>query len=534
MQGRNPINRIWIALALVVALGLSARTAWQNRDAPQFGFLHDDGLYLVSAKSLAEGSGYKLESFPGSPDHTKYPPGYPFLLSLAWKLGGGYPGVLRWATLLGWLTIPVSVALSMLLFKRFGMSEAGAGLLGVSLTLNPYITLFGTSLLTESAFLCFLLVSFLLVAPVNAPKTFLSALAGAAAFLTRSAGIVLLLTEPVALILRRKKRAAAVFLCVMAPAVIAWMTWARLHTPPAGPDWILTYYTNYFAYQLQNTPISIFHIVLWKNLDSLMYSMGSLVFPKVFDLLAAKIMAQVISLAMIAGVIRLVRRVPASRDYAIFAAGSVGLLLIWHFPPTERFLLPLAPLLFAGLLTELEYLAGLISSALHKDVLHRIAATLMGAIAAVFLVGCILLQVWVGQLYMPRIAQQWRERRVERQPAYQWIRENTPADAIFVAYDDGPLYLETGRHAFAVPLPTRYWYVEDYTHQVDIYRNIHELARNHGARYVYYSRNDLDRDAAPNQRSAVERAMRDNVHLRPIWEGARSVIFEVREDAPAK
>ncbi len=434
-----------------------------------------------------------------------------------------------WASFFGWLTIPLLIGLSLLLFRRFGFADWQLLLLGILLALNPYITLFGINLLSENLFLCLLLGSLLVAARSPSSRSALGAgFLASFAFLTRSAGIVLLVSQPVAYLWRRQRQAALWFLAGMFPATAVWMAWARLHTPPAGEDWILAYYTNYFAYQIQNAPLSMLHIVVWKNLDALLYSMGSLIFPKVFDLLPAKIVAQMISLAMIAGVVRMAKKLPAARDYALFAAGSVGLLLIWHFPPTERFLLPIAPLLFAGLITELEHMAGLMRSALkHKDRSQRVVAAAMATAAAVFLLACVALQIWVGQVYMPDTAARWRERKVERKPAYDWIRKNTSPEAVFVAYDDGPLYLETGRHAFSVPLPTRFWYLEEYNQQVDIYRKIDQLARNHGARYVYYSKNDLDRDAAPDQRSAVAQAMRDNVHLRPVWQGVESVIFEV-------
>ena len=48
-----------------------------NADVPKFCDLHDDCLYFVSAKSLADGGGYRIASLPGEPPQTKYPPLYP-------------------------------------------------------------------------------------------------------------------------------------------------------------------------------------------------------------------------------------------------------------------------------------------------------------------------------------------------------------------------------------------------------------------------------------------------------------------------
>jgi hypothetical protein len=54
-------------------------------------------------------------------------------------------------------------------------------------------------------------------------------------------------------------------------------------------------------------------------------------------------------------------------DYAIFGAVSVGILLVWHYPATERFVLPLFPLLIAGFLTEIEHLAKMLRSGLSRQ-----------------------------------------------------------------------------------------------------------------------------------------------------------------------
>jgi len=56
------------------------------------GVWEDDGVYLVTAKSLAEGTGYRRIDLPGQPFQTKYPPLYPFLLSCIWRIAPGFPG----------------------------------------------------------------------------------------------------------------------------------------------------------------------------------------------------------------------------------------------------------------------------------------------------------------------------------------------------------------------------------------------------------------------------------------------------------
>src|ERR1035438_3344634 len=70
----------------VLALAPSAYLAWTLRAMPHLGFYHDDSIYWVSAKSLAEGHEYRIASLPGQPYQTKYPPLYPALLAGIWKI----------------------------------------------------------------------------------------------------------------------------------------------------------------------------------------------------------------------------------------------------------------------------------------------------------------------------------------------------------------------------------------------------------------------------------------------------------------
>ncbi len=72
---------------------------------PHLGFYHDDSIYWVSAQSLAMGDGYRIESLPGQPYQTKYPPLYCALLAGIWKLDPQFPSNLRLATLFAWLLL---------------------------------------------------------------------------------------------------------------------------------------------------------------------------------------------------------------------------------------------------------------------------------------------------------------------------------------------------------------------------------------------------------------------------------------------
>ena len=85
------LRKLAILGVFALALAPSAYLAWSLRAMPHLGFYHDDSIYWVSAKSLADGNGYRIESLPGQPYQTKYPPLYPALLAGIWKVNPNFP-----------------------------------------------------------------------------------------------------------------------------------------------------------------------------------------------------------------------------------------------------------------------------------------------------------------------------------------------------------------------------------------------------------------------------------------------------------
>ena len=254
-------------------------------------------------------------------------------------------------------------------------------LLLIMLAANPYVILFSSRLLSELWFTAMLAGVLLLVE--KAAKTETGAAWAAAAgllaglaYLMRSAGIVLLGSGLAYLWWRGQRRKALIYAGVMFPFVAAWTMWARLHQLHTD-DAALVYYTDYFRYEIYNISLRNVHLVLWKNLDGLVSSLGYLILPNVTSSLFMKILAELIGVAMISGIVRLVKSGKAVH-YAIFAGGTAFMLVIWHFPPNERFVLPLAPLAFAGLVTEMEHFVGMARAGLkHRETSQRVAAGMM-------------------------------------------------------------------------------------------------------------------------------------------------------------
>ena len=63
---------------------------WAQSDA-LVGVFYDDGVYVTLAKALADGHGYVSLHLPDQPPAIHYPPLYPFVLSLLWRLWPAFP-----------------------------------------------------------------------------------------------------------------------------------------------------------------------------------------------------------------------------------------------------------------------------------------------------------------------------------------------------------------------------------------------------------------------------------------------------------
>src|SRR5258706_9244130 len=95
-SSKSNLTVLFLAISLMAAGLLYFAVMTPTR----FGAYHDDGVYVTTAKSLATGDGYRIISLPYEPAQTKYPPFYPFLLSLIWSVYPAFPQNLTWMMLL--------------------------------------------------------------------------------------------------------------------------------------------------------------------------------------------------------------------------------------------------------------------------------------------------------------------------------------------------------------------------------------------------------------------------------------------------
>jgi hypothetical protein len=511
------LRKLAILALLVCALAPSAYLAWSLRSMPHLGFYHDDSIYWVSARSLAIGDGYRIQSLPGQPYQTKYPPLYCALLATVWKINPQFPANLAVATLFAWLLLPLFLWMLWLFLAESGCSLRLRCVLVTMAALSPVTVVFSFSLMPELLFTALLLVCVILAERAGRSESpaWTAVLAGVCAglaYLTKSIALPLLFTVPLGFALRKQYRRAGMFFAAMLPAVAGWQWWVARHV---GHSWDLVtlYYTNYVGFQFYNVPLRDLPLVIWYNLDGFLMGVGKLL---VFDVpFGSKHLERLVAAAAIAGCVRMVVRGRAVLQYSLAALGMSAILLVWHFPPDQRFVFPLYPLLLMGLATEVQNIVGMLRMTWAKPAFSdRFAAAFVGSLLAAVALFAVFCTGFGLAYFVPGLFEGYREDFEARQAAYAWIARNIPAGANVYAYQDPVAFLYTGRKACRLPIPPKFLYHSDDAGIEKLMGSLGDFARQNHLSYLLLTADDYHRDLNERGTHGLVEAMRSDVFER--------------------
>ncbi len=494
--------------------------AWVNLDMPQFGAVHDDSIYYVSAKAWATGQGHRIISLPGEPWQTKYPPLYPLLLSVVWRIAPEFPSNLRLATLFAWMLLPPLLWLVRVLYRRYGFPAWAAWLMIAVLAVNPYVQLFSRSLFSEIPF-TLMLLGVLLLSPRWAAVA--GVLAGLA-YLTRTAGLPLLIAIPCVYAMRREWRCAAVFVATMVPLIVAWSLWSGTHKLRSD-DLYFMYYVDYIGYEFHNVTSSNFLLVLWKNFDAVMTGMGSLILP-FSDSPITKILTQTIAVAMSAGIYRLARDREEVRAYAIYFALFAMMLVLWHYPPNARFLFPVFPLLLAGFAYQVTHTVRIVRKA-YADPRQKSAAIIFTIVLAMITFPILRNNYEFIFEIAPSAQRSERAISAEITACAIRMRAELPPDARIASHHDAILNLLTGRTSMRMTIPPIYWYEDRFDEMVNHYIRIPQIAREHGMTHVFLHRR-FHADLNDDQHRRFLNAVDHSPDLRELFGCGEATVYELR------
>ncbi|HVE77916.1 MAG TPA: glycosyltransferase family 39 protein [Gemmatimonadaceae bacterium] len=408
------------------------------------GVFYDDAMYLVLAKALATGEGYRYLNLPGTPAATHFPPGYPAVLAAIWALFPDFPDNLALLKLANCVfAAAAAVAVYVLARRRLALSPVlAAGVCALAGATFPFILLTGV-LLSEPLFLA-LLVPALLVAERAAEEddARLAAAVGAAAAvvaLVRSVGILLIPAACLVLALRRRWRAAGA--CAAAGVLVAlpWRLWAAAHAGDA-PAALGAMYGPYasFVGDVWGGPGALRFVAetALKNLTApprLVAALFAVGMPTPVVLLVLGTAAACLA----TGAVRVARQAPVT---AAYLAAYLATVLVWPFMP-DRFLWAVWPLLA-------------VTAAAGAVALWRAAAGRRWGVPARALLTAGLGAAAIGHLhYNARgFANAWyespqRTAALAALPLARWVEAHVPPGDVVMSDAELLVYLYTGRRA---------------------------------------------------------------------------------------
>jgi hypothetical protein len=344
---------LWIAFGLAITVILLG--AWQMV-VGVCGTYHDDAIYVITAKALALGKGYRLIDLPMAPLQSKFPILYPALLAIIWKIWPSFPQNLLAMQGITLLCGASTISLAYLFLVRFNYTSRGIALVcGLFAATSAFFLFFSSLTLSETPYA---LISILALWAIekqtrfptdNSALQIVMGLLLALPFLTRDIGFVLVPAGLLTLHLAgRRIRWVSLGAALI---VLPWIVWMLI-----GPKWsgnpVNTYYTNYLNWWYSFGWLDL-SILLLINLFYITISIATVSFG-LFDYMSKhfglfNIICIFIGSVTILGILK---QIKYNRLLAYYLLGYLFIIMIWPWPP-PRFLVPILPFLLVYLLNEI-------------------------------------------------------------------------------------------------------------------------------------------------------------------------------------
>lgn len=421
----------WGLALVILALGFSV---WESFPP---GIWHDDGVYVLLGRSLAEGDGLRYVGVQGAPLAPKFPPLFPLVLSLIWILN---PSIPENIPLLGAVNIIVTAVASgifaLYLKKVLQLPAPFALAVTAIIWISAHLWRVASVPLSEPIFLLCLLLALWAGGKMEEKEgsgpALLFLLAGGCALYARTLGVAVLVAGAAALLFNRRRKAAfwigSGTLALLLPWVL-WTRWAVGSIPDPLLD-TLGPYGGWLVGQILHQP-SEFALFVVGNAGHLLARIVTLLIPglPVSQGLLGAVMAPV----LILGLWELFRR---SKVLVLTLGLSLGILLVWPFQEI-RLLVPFQPILMLSVV--MGFWRFLYSPRWNKTV------RAVGAVAALAWAGAFT-SVNLFRLSTGWVVEPYGVRSEALLDASRAVREKTPPDAVVGAPELwSGIHLITGR-----------------------------------------------------------------------------------------
>lgn len=475
-----------LAFALVCVIGIFyARTI----DTEVLGFIHDDGVYTVAGKSLAQGKGFKLLHVVGEPAQIKYPFGYPVILAIVWLFIPTFPDNLA---MQNYVTLAFTLGGCWMIYLWLKECQKLPGWLALLITAvipsSFFFIYFYTTIMSEAPYLFFTMLTLWAFhraiqkeKPLTIRTVLLLILLSVVSFLTRVLGLSLIAAIGTWLLLNRQWRNAAIYGAgSILFGLLPWFLWIKFNTPVID---VFNYplvntYSNYGLEYFHNVTTSNYIHGLGIALFSLIDRMQEVMIPalnnilKIYpklgeneDLASALTLTSLTTAYLLLGyfvlqAISTLRKSVQNWRFQpqVFSVPGLYLLYyilmitLWNYEDQmARFLTPMLPLLWFYLFKPLARVLpdfGRKLSAPRWKVITATTFTLLVFVAAFWQAPSsyeLLLKSrqehWVTTGKYPWLWDDYKQ-------VFKWINANLPENARLSAASDVVVYLYTNRPTF--------------------------------------------------------------------------------------
>jgi hypothetical protein len=413
------------------------------------GFIHDDAIYVITAKAISEGDGYRLINLPDSPRQTKYPILYPLFLAAIWKCWPQFPQNLFLMKLATSLIGSLALGFCYLYLVRFNHCSRYIAFFSCVVCVTiPHFLYFATNTLSEIPFFFLILVSLFAMESV-AEKLLVKrwqlvclGILVSLTFLCRNIGLVLFVSGGLYL-WRQKPNSPKWFLLGFAVVIIPWLFWIYGAVGDINKNSVRGYYTDYFGWMLEfglrSTQIVVSSNVIYSFWGSAFYLTNG-----AFEALKDKSNLLMNVFNVILGTIPwIVIFIQGKKSNALklFLSFYFLLICIWPWSPI-RFLIPIMPFIIVYFFTGMGFVMGKFISSRSVKLVTLVTFSLLIILNAFQISNAIKSQADTLYTYSASFNDvKWKS----FENIFYWIKQNTSPNDI-VAYGlDTMNYLYTGR-----------------------------------------------------------------------------------------
>lgn len=419
----------------------------------------DNAQYILLARALSDGLGYRAINYPNSPLYTLVPPLFPILLTPI-VFFFGYNFLLMHVLIV--IFAAASLVLLYLLFKE--TLERNKLLLLIFLVgINPFLLAIGVrNILTEIPFIFFSLAAFLgfqryWISEAKFNKYFfITVFLVCAACLTRNIGNLLPLAFLIFALLEIKnnpKAKPAILLSLLSfSATLLWILRKLLVATKVPAE---NFLSQSFMVDIYNQDLGFMSLVVFLkrlviNLKYCFSSMFGVVFPRLEDFAHLSLgggylettLIILFNIILFFGLLRSLKK--HSQAQGIFFLLYLTVLLFWHNSEIERYLLPILFLIVFYFLEGLYHLRDLNLSIMVKKIISIFVYALI--IVSIFLNCAASLKVIKSWDYVPENTQM--SNFLE---ANYWLKKNTDAKSIVISRKPTLTSLFSGHKSLVYP-----------------------------------------------------------------------------------